>query len=173
MITGRSSRTKRIDVCGSGVRDDKLVEAELKIREKIVSQTKDMLESIVANMTNQNAPRALRLVEQIAETQRGILSSVTLCGEGPKEEKEGRWHPALSDSETYGAKAVEQLASTLGDAIGPSKETRIRDLTRAIRDAKAAEEDSVVNSLREELANLLVSGPTDESYVAAPQNDEE
>jgi len=101
-----------------GIRDESFIQVETQLRKMLIDQSKTMVVALTGCINDKNAPRALRLIEQVAENQRMLLSSIMLAGEGPAP---GKQPVDWLDPETYGANAIEQMASTMGQAMGPSK----------------------------------------------------
>jgi len=152
---GASWRRRRgQDEEDGGIRDDAFIEVETELRKRLIDQSQAMVQMLAGCITKKNAPRALRLIEQVAENQRRLLSSIMLAGEGPLRARRGTVAYGV-DPETYGANAIEQMASTMGAAMGPSKEAKTRDLLSAIKHAKDAEEPELAEELKVELDTLM------------------
>jgi len=162
-----------------GIRDDSLIAAEEKLKKTIIEQTQAILPELFSHVTEDNAPRALRLIEQTCELQRELLTRLSLSGEGAKPWKGGKWHPGSFDSgeadmETYGAAALDQLVSTIGQAAGPSDENRIKDLVTSIANATEVKDEELVKQLKVRLDKLmnppkpsvLLSGPGQPGVLA-------
>jgi hypothetical protein len=159
---------------------DPMEEIEQKLAEDIVGQAKTTILSLVREITPDNSARVLRMIETIAEHHREMVASLGLGKDilNRRKKKVPSWAgdplsvyesgAGLSDSETFGAQAVQQISSTLNGALGKPYEGRnVESLVNALATAKESELDAELSgAIRSKLDGLLDVG-------APPEEDDE
>jgi hypothetical protein len=148
---------------------DPMEEIEEKLSKDIIGQAKATILSLVREITPDNSARVLRMIETIAEHHREMVASLGLGKDilNRRKKKAPSWAgdplsgyesgAGLSDSETFGAQAVQQISSTLNGVLGKPYEGRnVESLVNALATAKESElDEALTTSIRAKLDGML------------------
>lgn len=165
---------------------DPMEEIERKLADDIISQAKTTILLLCREITPDNSARVLRMIETIAEHHREMVASLGLGKDilNRRKKKVPSWAgdplsiyesgAGLSDSETFGAQAVQQISSTLNGALGKPYEGRnVESLVNALATAKESDLDAELSgAIRSKLDGLLdVGAPPEEDESLEEQPD--
>lgn len=154
---------------------DPMEDIERKLADDIIGQARATILSLCREITPDNAARVLRMIETIAEHHREMVASLGLGKDilNRRKKKVPSWAgdplsmyesgigTSLSDSETFGAQAVQQISSTLNGALGKPYEGRnVESLVNALATAKDNDLDAnLTDAIRAKLDGVLSTEP--------------